>query len=291
MKTWSYNLTVNSEKDVNLKSYLANELLIPKHLIYSLRKDKRILINENYLPMNFNVKNNDKLTLIFKENDFTLPVQNILPDNSKNISIIYENGDLIVVNKPHGIKTHPNYKSEKGTLLNFVESYLNQNNQHAYMIHRLDKETSGAIIIGKNPAVVPILVRLIKEKTIKRYYLAWVNGTLVNNHGLLTEPIGFDNQDPRKRKVNGANAKQALTQYKVIKTKNNNSLLEVELQTGRTHQIRVHLSHIGHPIIGDPLYNKINDNHQMLLQSWKMRLTLPFSMKTITLKINEDNLI
>ncbi|MCK8624956.1 RluA family pseudouridine synthase [Apilactobacillus xinyiensis] len=284
MNTWSYHLTVKSNKEINIKDYLSKKLLIPKHLIYSLRKDKRILVNQKYLPMNFNIKNSDKLSLKFQDSDFNLPIQNILPDESRTIPIVYENDDLIVVNKPKGIKTHPNYKFEKGTLLNFIEAYLNQKNQHAYMIHRLDKETSGLIIIGKNPAVVPILIRLIKDKAIKRCYLAWVEGVVTKKRGVINQPIGLDSRDPRKRKINGANAKNALTKYKVITTKNNKSLLALELETGRTHQIRVHLSSIHHPIIGDPLYNSNKYDCRMFLHAWKLKLILPFSMKSISIK-------
>ncbi|MCL0312580.1 RluA family pseudouridine synthase [Apilactobacillus sp. TMW 2.2459] len=284
MNTWSYHLTVKSNKEINIKDYLSKKLLIPKHLIYSLRKDKRILVNQKYLPMNFNVKNSDKLSLKFQDSDFNLPIQNILPDESRTIPIVYENDDLIVVNKPKGIKTHPNYKLEKGTLLNFIEAYLNQKNQHAYMIHRLDRETSGLIIIGKNPAVVPILIRLIKDKAIKRCYLAWVEGVVTKKRGVINQPIGFDSHDPRKRKINGVKAKNALTKYKLITTKNNKSLLALELETGRTHQIRVHLSSIHHPIIGDPLYNSNNYDCRMFLHAWKLKLILPFSMKSISIK-------
>ncbi|WP_220751352.1 RluA family pseudouridine synthase [Apilactobacillus xinyiensis] len=284
MNTWSYHLTVKSNKEINIKDYLSKKLLIPKHLIYSLRKDKRILVNQKYLPMNFNVKNSDKLSLKFQDSDFNLPIQNILPDESRTIPIVYENDDLIVVNKPKGIKTHPNYKLEKGTLMNFIEAYLNQKNQHAYMIHRLDKETSGLIIIGKNPAVVPILIRLIKDKAIKRCYLAWVEGVVTKKRGVINQPIGLDSHDPRKRKINGANAKNALTKYKLITTKNNKSLLALELETGRTHQIRVHLSSIHHPIIGDPLYNSNKYDCRMFLHAWKLKLILPFSMKSISIK-------
>ncbi|WP_353486023.1 RluA family pseudouridine synthase [Apilactobacillus xinyiensis] len=284
MNTWSYHLTVKSNKEINIKDYLSKKLLIPKHLIYSLRKDERILVNQKYLPMNFNVKNSDKLSLKFQDSDFNLPIQNILPDESRTIPIVYENDDLIVVNKPKGIKTHPNYKLEKGTLMNFIEAYLSQKNQHAYMIHRLDKETSGLIIIGKNPAAVPILIRLIKDKAIKRCYLAWVEGVVTKKRGVINQPIGLDSHDPRKRKINGVKAKNALTKYKLITTKNNKSLLALELETGRTHQIRVHLSSIHHPIIGDPLYNSNNYDCRMFLHAWKLKLILPFSMKSISIK-------
>ncbi|WP_105956590.1 RluA family pseudouridine synthase [Apilactobacillus quenuiae] len=279
MHKWQYQLIVkNVISPVSVRKYLSNYLLIPKHLIFSLRKNKRITVNGKYLPMNFNVKNNDHIEILFTANDFKLPVQNLLPDNSQKIKILFENKDLLVVNKKRGIKTHPNSPNETGTLLNFCESYLNKSKQHAYMIHRLDQETSGAIIVGKNPAVVPILVKLIKDKIIHRTYLAWVDGKFKQKSGIINLPIGLDITDKRKRQVNGTHAKKALTKYNVLKEYRNSSLVEINIQTGRTHQIRVHMNKIGHPIIGDPLYNENNSTGNMLLHSWKLKLIIPYYM-------------
>lgn len=281
MHKWTYQIIVqNLKSTISIREYLSQYLLIPKHLIFSLRKNKRVTVNKKYLPMNFTVKNDDHIKITFIDNDFNLPTQNLLPDNSQSIKILFENNDLLVVNKKRGIKTHPNKPQEIGTLLNFCEGYLNKFNQHAYMIHRLDQETSGAIIVGKNPAVVPILVRLIKKKTIHRTYLAWVNGIFHQKMGKINLPIGYDQTDKRKRKINGPNAKKALTEYQVIKEYKNKSLVEINIQTGRTHQIRVHMQAMGHPIIGDPLYNEKNNVDNMLLHSWKLKLITPYYMQT-----------
>ncbi|UQS84560.1 RluA family pseudouridine synthase [Apilactobacillus apisilvae] len=285
MKKWGYDLKVSTNiKNLSLREYLSKHLLIPKHLIFSLRKDHRVTVNNKYIPMNFTVKDGDQLRIVFIESDFHLPVQNILPDNHKIINILFENEDILVVNKMAGIKTHPNQPNESGTLLNFCENYLNKENKHAYMIHRLDQETSGAIIVGKNPAVVPILVRLIKDKIIHRTYLTWVEGIFQNKSDNINLPIGFDQNDKRKRKINGTSSQKALTRYEVLKERNNCSLVEVQLQTGRTHQIRVHMKAMNHPIIGDPLYNPESISPKMLLHSWKLKLIFPYYMITKVLE-------
>lgn len=284
MSTWSYSLKANNiESTINVRQYLSKHLLIPKHLIFSLRKQQHVLINQQYRPMNFTIKNGESIQLTFTDTDFSLPVQHLIADENIKPTILYEDDDVLVVNKPRGYKTHPNQPGETHTLLNFCEAYLNQSNQHAYMIHRLDQYTSGAIIVGKNPAVVPILVRLIKDKIIHRTYLAWVAGHFSKTSGTIDKPIGYDDNDKRKRKINGYNAKPAVTDYQVIRTKGDYSLVKLVLHTGRTHQIRVHLSSLGHPIIGDPLYNLDNNYSNMLLHSWKLKLIRPYYLDEITI--------
>ncbi|CAI2559623.1 Ribosomal large subunit pseudouridine synthase D [Apilactobacillus kunkeei] len=282
MQKWEYKLNVSGiNAETSLREYLQKKLLIPKHLIFTLRTNERVLVNNKYLPMNFPIKNGNELRLTFIESDFSLPVQNLVPDDSVKPEILYEDDDLLVVNKTRGFKTHPNQPGETNTLLNFCEAYLNKSNQHAFMIHRLDQFTSGAIIVGKNPAVVPILVRLIKDKIIRRNYLAWVDGTFESMSGTIDKPIGFDPDDKRKRKINGVKPLNAKTDYLVKSTTKDHSLVELSLHTGRTHQLRVHLASIGHPIVGDPLYNPISDNDEMLLHSWKLTLIRPYYMDKI----------
>ncbi|GLB47360.1 pseudouridine synthase [Philodulcilactobacillus myokoensis] len=288
---WQYNLIVTHiHTKTSVRKYLSQRLLIPKHLIFQLRKHYRVTINHKYLPMNFAVHNQDQLQLTFVTNDFKHPFPNIIPDSSVKLSIPFENDDLMVVNKPRGYKTHPNQPHESGTVLNFAAAYLRKKHQLPYIVHRLDMETSGALIIAKTPPVVPILVRLIADKVIQRSYLTWVSGTGLPKSGQINAPIGFDLSDQRKRKVNGVKAKKAITNYKVIRKINGNTLLEVKLETGRTHQIRVHLASIGHSIIGDPLYNPNENKGPMLLHSWKVKLVLPFEMnsKVITVPVPEE---
>lgn len=279
---WHYKLHIDQlHNDWQLRDYLAKYLLIPRHLIGDLRHDQRILVNQKYLPVNFSLHTNDLLELNFIASDFKLPYTQIKPVN-KPIEVLFENNDVIVVNKQRGDKTHPNQPDEDQSTFNFTAGYLATKNELPYMIHRLDQETSGAIIFGKNPAVVPILNELIAKKTIKRTYLAWVHGTNLPTSGTIALPIGRDLGDQRKRKVNGDKSVSAITHYQVVKTNGEYTLVKIELETGRTHQIRVHFAEIGHPLVGDPLYAD-DEFHQMLLHSYQLALVLPFSMETVML--------
>lgn len=281
MQTWHFKLTIApKDKTIPIRQYLSKHLLIPRHLVSSLRKNHRVLVNQKYQPMNVTLNPGDIINIKFIPNDFKLPIQSILSDATIQPEILYEDTDLLVVNKPQGYKTHPNQPGESHTIINFCEAYLNAKNQHVYMVHRLDQYTSGAIIFGKNPAVVPILVRLIQNKSIHRTYLAWTSGHFTKNHGTINLPIGFDDTDQRKRKINGRDAKEARTDYEVIQTTDQYSLIKINLHTGRTHQIRVHMAALGHPIVGDPLYNTNSNYPHMLLHSWQLKLIRPFYCDT-----------
>lgn len=284
MQKWHYLVLIKDlSEPISIKEYLKKHLLIPKHFIYPLRREKRVLVNQKYITMNSLVNNGDEIELTFIKDDFTLPVQNLIADDSHSIDVLYEDDDILVVNKPAGYKTHPNQPGEVNTVLNFCEAYLNEKNQHAYMIHRLDQQTSGALIVGKNPVVVPILVRLIKDKVINRIYTAVVNGQFKQLNGVIESPIGLDPDDKRKRKIDGINPLSAKTAYRVLSTTEQHSIVQLKLFTGRTHQLRVHLASINHPIVGDPLYGQNLNNQQMLLHSTQLHLVRPFYFDTINI--------
>lgn len=284
---WQYHLMVPETYDQHsVRGYLIHYLLIPRYHIFCLRRHRRVLVNGKYLPMNFLVKTNDKITLTFQPQDFREPFPNVTPDSAANVQIAYEDSDLLVVNKQRGDKTHPNQPGEVGSTLNHVAAYLQPKHQQPYIVHRLDQQTSGALIIAKNPAVVPILVRLIGEKKIKRTYLAWLQGTGLPEQGTIDKPIGHDPADQRKRKINGVNARSAITHYQVLKTTAHKTLVQIQLETGRTHQIRVHFAYLGHPIMGDPLYNPQTKPYApMLLHSWKVKLIRPFYHREVLVTV------
>ncbi|MBW1604902.1 RluA family pseudouridine synthase [Lactobacillus sp. Sy-1] len=272
--SWQYHLIALTNSTV--RELLSQSLLIPKHLIYKLRKEQRVQINHRYLPMNFQVNPGDSVDLTFNQSDFQA-VQTPIIAAPDYVTPIYETDDLIVVNKRRGDKTHPNQPGESGATINQVAGYLAPKNQQPYIIHRLDQQTSGAIIFGKNPVVVPILTRLISEKQIQRNYLAWVDGIVKPANGTIDLPIGLDPNDQRKRLVNGINAVPAVTHYQVIRTINHRTLVQITLATGRTHQIRVHFAAIHHPLVGDPLYNQ-DSEFPLQLHSFQLDLIQPFEM-------------
>ncbi|KRL20747.1 RluA family pseudouridine synthase [Lentilactobacillus kisonensis] len=285
---WQFNEIVPSSLDGQpLKSLLGDYWQLPKHLVYSIRHAKRVLVNGSYRPVNFAVNANDHVQLTFIPADFVKPFPQVQPDSAATVSILFEDANLVVVNKRRGDKTHPNQPGEVGATINHLAAYLQSEQTVPYMIHRLDQETSGAIIFAKNPVVVPILVANIREKQIRRTYLAWVQGIGLPTNGTINLRIGRDPEDKRKRKIDGINSAPAVTHYQVIKEVRGYSLAQIQLDTGRTHQIRVHFKAIGHPLVGDPLYNSTDASPVLLLHSWQLQLPLPFTkaLKTVTAPI------
>ena len=269
-----------NQAEISLRELLHNQWLLPKRFIHYLRSRRQVLVNGNYHSVNTIVHPDDQITLLFQGDEFRNPNNNqYIPTQKPQLEVLFENRDLIVVNKPRGQKSHPNEENETGTLMNDVAGYLND---QAYMVHRIDLETSGAVIVAKNPIVVPILDRLISQGEIHREYLPVVEGTL-SGSGEWNRPIGNDPSDPWRRMVNGENAQPAQTYFNVLANTTEKSLVSLRLGTGRTHQLRVHLAYSGHPIVGDPIYNP-QSTMGMLLHGYRQRLVLPFENKKLTVE-------
>lgn len=263
------------QSEITVRQLLQKQWLLPSRFVHFLRQRHQVLINGDYRYMNELVYPNDQVQLAFLGDEFRTPDSHYLPTPHPQLQVLFENRDLLVVNKPAGQKTHPNQPLETGTLLNDVAGYLVGNRDDAYMVHRIDQETSGALIVAKNPVVVPILDRLIASGQIHREYVAVVTGQFTQLTGQFDWSIGRDPADRRKRKVDGLNAQPAITNYEVLGTTGDLSIVRLRLQTGRTHQIRVHLAHSGHPIIGDPLYYP-HSGTRMLLHGIAQELVVPF---------------
>lgn len=182
------------------------------------------------------------------------------------------------------MKTHGNEPTEIA-LLNHVSAYVGQT---CYVVHRLDMETSGAILFAKNPFILPILNRLLEDKVIYRDYLALCQGQLRKIDWTITDKIGRDRHDRRKRVVDNRKGQGALTQVRLLKTLGKNSLVSCRLQTGRTHQIRVHLSHHGHALIGDPLYSRVAAP-RLMLHAQKLSLTHPLTLEEISVEARSES--
>lgn len=271
-----------NQATISVRQLLHQQWLLPNRFIHYLRSRHQIEFNHQYRYMNKNVYPGDKVTMHFYGDEFRTAQSNYRKTIHPQLKLLYENRYLLVVNKPAGQKTHPNQPLETGTLMNDVAGYLAGKSDAAYMVHRIDQATSGALIVAKNPVVVPVLDRLIATNQIHREYLAVVNGEIPNGTGCFDWPIGKDPDDPRKRKVSGLGAQPAVTFYQTLGVADGQSLVKLRLATGRTHQIRVHLAYSGHPIVGDPLYGNEPASH-MLLHGRSQRLVIPFkrSLKQI----------
>ncbi|CAN7482116.1 RluA family pseudouridine synthase [Rossellomorea sp. LjRoot5] len=237
-------------KNVTIETILRNHWQAPKKLVHSMRMEGDVKVNGESTSWTAPLSQGDILQIrLFKEVEYDVP------PTYGELDVLFEDEHLIVVNKPAGIDTHPNTPDETDTLANLVAfHHLAQGESCRILhIHRLDRDTSGAIIFAKHPLSKAILDRLLAERQIKRTYHALVHGRLKQKKGTISEPIGRDRHHNTRRRVSPS-GQDAVTHYKVMEVRNPYTLIEVQLDTGRTHQIRVHMSHIGHPLAGDTLY-------------------------------------
>lgn len=268
---------------MTVKQFLEEQLLIPRKIRHFLRTKKNILINQKQVHWNEMVKPGDICQLTFDEEDY--PSKEILWGNPDLVQEIYQDQHLIVVNKPEGMKTHGNQPDEIA-LLNHVSAYVGQT---CYVVHRLDMETSGLVLFAKNPFILPILNRLLEKKEIAREYWALVEGRVENKALVFRDKIGRDRHDRRKRVVDAKNGQQAETHLSRLKQfPNQTTLVRCKLKTGRTHQIRIHLSHHRHPILGDPLYNTQSKTSRLMLHAFRLSFTHPLTLEKLSFTALSD---
>ncbi|OCB00861.1 RluA family pseudouridine synthase [Clostridium beijerinckii] len=243
---------VNIEKGTKIREYLKVELGLSTRLIRSASLGKRIFVNDEVVKMN-RVLNEGEIIKIDLAKDES---QDIAPEKM-DIDIVYEDEDILVVNKKPFMVVHPTKSYQSGTLANGVINYFMESGQNCIvrLVSRLDMNTSGLIIIAKNQFSHGMLSKEMSENKVEKKYLALVHGIIKEKQGTIDLPIykpeGIENGI---RRVIDERGQRSITHYKVVEEYNESSLVECKLETGRTHQIRVHLSHLGHPIYGDTLY-------------------------------------
>ncbi|MCL2388900.1 MAG: RluA family pseudouridine synthase, partial [Elusimicrobia bacterium] len=204
------------------------------------------------------------------------------------LDIIFEDLSIIIINKPSGLVVHPSYGHEDGTLLNALYGYAGKK-FIPYMVHRLDKDTSGLIVFAKNEKAKINLSKQFQKRTVKKIYYTAVLGIITENRGRIEAPLGRSKENRKVMSVGHGAQKMAITEFKVISRKDNYSLVEVNIITGRTHQIRGHMKYINHPVLGDTAYggpaelNGIKFPRQML-HSFEITFTHPESSKNVTFK-------
>ena len=237
-----------------IDKYLSSRISFSREVIIKMIKLGKILVNKKEIKPNYIVKINDEISLgEYIQEESTFKHQNIPLD------IVYEDEDIIVINKQSGLTVHPGSGNKDNTLVNAL-LYYNKNLsdigglERPGIVHRIDKDTSGLILLAKNNKTHEILSDYFKNKTIKRTYIALVKGIIENSSGTIDAPIGRDENNRLKMTVTDKNAKEAVTNFKVIKRFKKYTLLSLNLETGRTHQIRVHMKYINHPVFNDPLY-------------------------------------
>lgn len=230
--------------------------------------DHLILVNQKSIKANYNLKPNDEITVMFVEAKPTNIVAQSIP-----LDIYYEDTDIIVINKPSGMVVHPAPGNYDNTLVNALLFHCQDlsgiNGQiRAGIVHRIDKDTSGLLVVCKNDFSHKKLSKQFADKKITRKYLAICHGVITHNLGKIDAPIGRNPQNRQQMAVIEG-GKHAITHFKVVKRYAHHTLVEMNLETGRTHQIRVHMKYIGHPLVGDPLYGpkKTIDEHGQYLHA------------------------
>lgn len=226
------------------------------------------LINEGLCFVNGKTAKSSLKLEVGDEVEIDIPEVKELDVSKEDIplDIIYEDDDVLVINKPQGLVVHPAPGHHEHTLVNAVLGHCDNLSgingvKRPGIVHRIDKDTSGLLLIAKNDRSHEGLAKQLKDHSMHREYIALVKGVIKESQGEIDLPIGRSRSDRKKMGVDPVNGKEAKTYFKVLKRYDNHTLIECKLATGRTHQIRVHMSYIGHPIEGDILYSKKKDNH------------------------------
>lgn len=277
--------------DKSLVSYRLDKLIsikfeqLSRTYVNNLIDDGHILVNEKKSKPSYKVKENDVISIDIPE---AKPID-IKPEDIP-LDIIYEDDDLLVINKPQGMVVHPAHGHYEKTLVNALLAHCKDlsginGNLRPGIVHRIDKDTSGLIVVSKNDVSHLFLAEQLKDHTMHREYFALVKGYIKENEGKIDLPIARSKQNRQKMAVDGVDGKKAITYFNVEKRFNEYTLLRCKLMTGRTHQIRVHLSYIGHPVEGDSVYsktkNRLYDNGQ-LLHAYKLTFIHPKTKKEMS---------
>ena len=237
-----------------IDKYLSEVLEKSRSTIAKMLETECILVNDKPVKTSYKIKENDKIAIV-KEYVEDIP----LTPEKMPLDIVYESENVIVVNKPSGLVVHPGSGNKEHTLVNGLLYHTNLSEgeeNRPGIVHRIDKDTSGLMLVAKNNEAHQVLADDFKNKRVERKYIALVTGILQNNNLVIDAPIGRDEKNRKKMCVTDKNSKHAVTRVKVLKRYDKYTLIECVLETGRTHQIRVHMAYIGYPLFNDPVYGK-----------------------------------
>lgn len=287
------NIKVEIETECRLDNFIAlKEGTLSRSQAKKLIEGKNVLVNGRKSKASYSVQKGDII-------EINIPGPEKIDIVAENISldILYEDSDIAVVNKPQGMVVHPAVDNTTGTLVNALLYNIEELSSiggsiRPGIVHRLDKDTSGLLLIAKNNKAHIALSRDFKNRDVERVYRALVHGRVKNDAGLVDEPIGRNPYNRTKMAVTEKNSRDSLTSYKVVDRYCNFTLLELKLNTGRKHQIRVHMKYINHPVVGDPAYttqkNKFGIKKQML-HAYKLGFRHPIKGNYMEFKKDEPD--
>lgn len=268
------------QKETTLKEFLI-EKGISSRMMVKLKREKGIFVNGDLRRVAHDLNKGDRVRIVMNEEKNNFELQDI------ELEVLYEDYDLLIVNKQPFIVVHPTKSHPNGTIANSVANYLDKRGENIKIrfINRLDMNTSGLLIIGKNPFSQHVLSKDMSENLIDKEYLTLVHGSLEEDEGTIDKPIYRPTDDSIKRVVD-ERGQRSITHYKVVKRLKGATLVKIKLETGRTHQIRVHMSDMGHPIVGDELYGSADEEiiKRQALHAYKLNLSQPRTKERLSIE-------
>ena len=282
---------ISDKENIRIDKYLSelDSIDLTRAKIQKLIKTGNIKVNDKEVKESYKINLDDNIEINVVKEETKLEGEDI------KLDVVYEDDDILVINKPSGMVVHPAPGNKEHTLVNALINYSKLSKRNGEfrpgIVHRIDKDTSGLLIVAKNDKAHLFLENELKEHNIVRTYIALVNGVINHDTGKIDAPIGRSTSDRKKMEVTSKNSKEAVTNFKVLERFKNVTLLELKLETGRTHQIRVHLKYIGHPVCNDPVYsnNKNIDNYGQLLHAREITFIHPTTKEKMTFTSEPDN--
>ncbi|MFA6755182.1 MAG: RluA family pseudouridine synthase [Bacilli bacterium] len=280
-------LVNDKECDLRIDKYLAlKEPKFSRVFFANLIKEGNVTINGKIVSPSYKICPNDSIIYDIKHKEFDTDIT----PTKMNIDIIYEDDDILIINKPQGLVVHPGDGHHDDTLVNgliYLNKELSDVNglERVGIVHRIDKDTSGLLLVCKNDFAHNFIADQLKNHTMHREYIALVCGNIQEDNGKIIAPLARSKTNRLKFCVDPVNGKSAITHFKVLKRFSKYTLLECKLETGRTHQIRVHMEYINHPVVGDPLYGENNCflyNKGQLLHAYKLTFIHPTTKKEVS---------
>ncbi|WP_113675065.1 RluA family pseudouridine synthase [Vallitalea guaymasensis] len=271
----SYTILIEAEDaGMRIDKFISDRMPdYSRSFIQKLIKENDLTVNNNEIKSNYKLKAGDEINIVIPEPKELDIVAEDIP-----LDIVYEDKDVILVNKPQGMVVHPAPGHYTGTLVNAIMYHCKDDLSgingvmRPGIVHRIDKDTSGVLIICKNDKAHESIAKQLKDHTITRKYNAIVYNNLKEDEGKINAPIGRHPVNRKQMAVNPINGKEAITHYKVLERINQYTYVELQLETGRTHQIRVHMTSINHPLLGDPVYGPKSDRFKLKGQALHARV-------------------